>query len=177
MRKIESSRSFTCSPVVSYPPICGLSVYRYVGGMRRIIPPFAVPIFSCALLILSGGHLEARSIKLTVAAAKSCVKSGGVVEKVGMAQHEACVRLFPDRGKRCTGPTDCGGECRFADDTRPLPRPGSVSRRQLYLLLHQWDKMPPVGSKVVGKCQWSSDRFGCRATVVGGRLQGAMCLD
>ncbi len=145
--------------------------------MLRIIPVFAVPVFFCALLIPSGGRLEARSTKLTVAAAKVCVKSGGVVGKVGMAQHDACVRLFPDRGKRCAGPKDCGGECRFADDTRPLPRLGSVSRRQLDLLLHPWDKMPPVGSKVVGKCQWSSDRFGCRATVVNGRLQGSMCLD
>ncbi|MDR6114154.1 MULTISPECIES: hypothetical protein [unclassified Sphingomonas] len=144
--------------------------------MKRVAQTLGV--IACSITLLgSGSILEAKSTRLTQAEAKACSKGGGIVKRVGLAQNEACIRLFPDRGKQCTGPADCTGECRFSDDTRPLPPPNTVSRRQMEALLHQWDKMPPIGSKVVGKCQWSSEAFGCRATVVGGRLQERMCRD
>jgi hypothetical protein len=36
---------------------------------------------------------------------------------------------------------------------------------------------PPVGSQVVGHCQWSSDDFGCRSLVENGRLGETECVD
>jgi hypothetical protein len=111
--------------------------------------------------------------KLSPTAVKACLATGGSVIKVGMAQAEACVRLFADRGKKCTGPSDCEGECRYWDDTRPiLPVKGS-GRSRLSQPLH----MPATGTKAVGQCQWTSDPFGCRATVAGGRVQSSFCVD
>lgn len=90
-----------------------------------------------------------------------------------MAQAEACVRLFADRGKECRNDRDCQGECRFVDDSRGPPPENSVSEPA-------WmdpANVPPIGSAVVGHCQWSSDPFGCRSLVVNGRLQDMSCTD
>jgi S1-C subfamily serine protease len=99
-----------------------------------------------------------------------CAASGGAIKKVGMAQAEVCIHLFPDRDKVCTDSKDCRGECRYVDDTRPL-NPAKAGDEIQSL------NDTPVGTKVEGKCQWSDDEFGCRATVEGGKLQAWSCVD
>lgn len=147
--------------------------------MRRWLRLLASPI-ACLLLfpIAADGRREATIGKLSLAVRRSCQKSGGSIKRVGMAQAEACVRLYPDRGKQCTGPSDCKGECRFLDDTRPIPvtKPRG-SRRQSSQSNWNPPQVPPIGSKAAGQCQWSADRFGCRATVVDGRIKDDFCLD
>jgi hypothetical protein len=104
---------------------------------------------------------------LTKPARAECLRSGGTVEKVGMAQAEACIHLFADREKICTDNDDCLGECRFHDDTRPVaPNDTPQSLNE-----------PPLLSQVKGKCQWSDSDFGCRSTIERGWLQDWICVD
>lgn len=112
--------------------------------------------------------------KLSADKASECVSSGGSIEQRGMALAETCVRLFADRGKECGSGSDCEGECRFDDDTRGPPPPDGATSEAAWM--HP-SKTPPLGTAVVGHCQWSSDPFGCRSTVVNGKLQESLCVD
>lgn len=145
--------------------------------MRRKYPPISVLIGGPVLLTVGCGDVETPLRSLTVAEAKSCVESGGIVEQVSMSERTACVRLFADRGKWCTKRSDCTGECRFADDNRPLHLPGRLDGPHTKQPREQWDILPPVGAKVIGRCQWSSNPSGCRAVVSNGRLEMMECWD
>ena len=101
--------------------------------------------------------------------AANCAASGGKIEKVGMAQTQACIHLFPDRGKQCQGKSECEGECRYVDDTRPIEAK-NVNEEEA-----RWATRP--GTEVVGACQWSDDQFGCRSTVQDGKIKEAICVD
>src|SRR6185312_10445461 len=84
----------------------------------------------------------------------SCVEAGGEIEEVGLAGIKMCIHLFADRGKQCRNDSDCEGECRYVDDSRPPEEKNidtEVSRMKT-----------PLGTPVVGHCQWSNNQSGCR---------------
>jgi hypothetical protein len=131
--------------------------------------------FGLALLVGGCHQVETGADRLAPAARSECLASGGTISKVGMAQAEACVRLFADRGKKCRNVGDCEGECRYDDDTRGPPPPENSGVSEPAWMYPT--TTPPIGSVVVGHCQWRSDPFGCRSLVVNGKLQETICVD
>jgi hypothetical protein len=83
---------------------------------------------------------------------KACTARGGKIEPVCMMGELACVVRYRDAGKRCTDKSECAGEC-----------------------LYEGDDSPQVNA--VGRCQRTSDPCGCKAPVVHGRVQPALCAD
>ena len=88
-------------------------------------------------------------------AASDCIARGGRMEPQGRMQTLQCVVAYTDGGQRCTDGDQCQGDCRV-EESAGLPRAGAAA---------------------VGRCQASSSRFGCYATVKDGRAQAAICVD
>lgn len=169
-----SCRMSVRSPIPSAdrPP----SPDRCEGAPSQYSPPmqrFARGLVVLGLALVAAGCHGAeigadRPAPTTLAA---CRDAGGMIRRVGMAQVNACVRLYSDRGRECSSHSE--GECRFEDDLRgpPPESPGSEPAWMHPVTI------PPVGSQVVGHCQWSSDQFGCRSLVEGGLLGAVECVD
>jgi hypothetical protein len=87
--------------------------------------------------------------------AAACEAQGGKMLPQGRMQTERCVIRYADAGRRCTDGDDCLGDCRIDDVTAT----------------------PDAGANAVGRCQASSSRFGCYATVEGGRAEATICVD
>ena len=83
----------------------------------------------------------------------ACAEAGGSISREGMLGWEHCVQTYPDAGQTCTGDADCLGTCRYEGDASQ------------------------PGARVSGTCQVRDVPFGCYATVEGGRLQHALCVD
>lgn len=91
----------------------------------------------------------------TTETAASCEARGGKLMPVGRLQSTQCVVSYADAGKRCTDGDDCQGAC-IADETASPPQ---------------------AGAAVTGRCQASSNRFGCSTSVESGRAEPTLCID
>jgi hypothetical protein len=128
----------------------------------------AVAIFLIAALLQCGGcnqssaslaHSEANASEMA-----KCSAMGGSLRRVGDLQLNACVHAYADGGKVCTDKSECEGECRIVDDTRPHD-------------LQNWVESLSSSEPKAGRCQWTDDKFGCRSTVVRGQVQPTLCVD
>jgi len=88
------------------------------------------------------------------AEASACATRGGAMKQVGRMQSWQCVISYADAGKRCTDGAQCQGDCRVEGNT------GAAA-----------------GTATAGVCQATSDRFGCHATVVDGKVGPTLCID
>ena len=91
--------------------------------------------------------------KMTVSSS-ACTARGGEMRQVGRMQSWQCVISYADAGKRCTDGAQCQGDCRVEGNT------GAAA-----------------GTATAGVCQATSDRFGCHATVVDGKVGPTLCID
>jgi hypothetical protein len=84
---------------------------------------------------------------------KACAARGGKIQRVCMMGAFECVVRHRDGGKRCSDGRECSsGKCVY-EGRHPAPK------------------------NATGGCQRDSDPCGCRAFVVGGRVQPALCVD
>lgn len=83
---------------------------------------------------------------------KACAARGGKMEPVCMLGSLECVIRYRDAGKRCTDKKDCAGDCVY-EGPHPIP------------------------ANPVGKCERTSDPCGCKAKMIRGKVQPAMCVD
>ena len=83
-----------------------------------------------------------------------CVRQGGMVQLVGMAQNVMCVVPYPDAGKPCRNSSDCEGACL-------AKRPVQVQ----------------VGERTTGECERNNNPFGCRDVLENGISTGSVCRD
>jgi hypothetical protein len=88
----------------------------------------------------------------SAAEVSQCRARGGTIQRVCMMGTLTCVVRYRDAGKRCTDGADCTGDCLYEGEDPPPENP-------------------------VGSCQRTSDPCGCRAVIVGGRAQPALCVD
>lgn len=88
------------------------------------------------------------------AEASACATRGGTMKQVGRMQSWQCVISYADAGKRCTDGAQCQGDCRVEGNTGVA-----------------------AGTATAGVCQATSDRFGCHATVVDGKVGPTLCID
>ena len=86
--------------------------------------------------------------------ASACAARGGEMKQVGRLQSWQCVIRYADAGKRCTDGDQCQGDCRIEGNTGIA-----------------------AGAVTAGVCQATSDRFGCHATVQGGKAGPTLCID
>jgi len=84
--------------------------------------------------------------------AKACAARGGTIQPVCMLGKLECVVRYRDAGNPCTDGAQCLGEC-----------------------LYEGEDPPPA--KPVGRCQRTSDPCGCKAPIVSGRVEPALCVD
>jgi hypothetical protein len=90
--------------------------------------------------------------KPSAAEVQACTARGGTIEPVCMMGELACVVRYRDAGKRCSDKADCLGECLYEGDDSPQ-------------------------ANAVGRCQRTSDPCGCKAPILRGRVQPALCAD
>jgi hypothetical protein len=83
---------------------------------------------------------------------QECKARGGKIEPVCMAGALVCVLRHRDGGKRCTDQSQCTGGC-FYEGPQPAP------------------------AGATGVCQRTSDPCGCKARVIGGKVQPTICTD
>jgi hypothetical protein len=88
----------------------------------------------------------------SAAEVQQCRARGGTIQRVCMMGTLTCVVRYRDAGKRCTDGADCTGDC-----------------------LYEGEDPPP--ENLVGSCQRTSDPCGCKAVIVGGEVQPALCVD
>ena len=83
---------------------------------------------------------------------RACAARGGKIEPVCMLGKLTCVIRYRDADKPCSDKAQCTGECLYAGDDAPR-------------------------KNAVGRCQRTSDPCGCKAPIVKGAVQPAMCVD
>jgi hypothetical protein len=88
-------------------------------------------------------------VEATAAQRKACAARGGEMDYVCMMHVLKCVVSYRDAGKRCTGKSDCLGDCLWNGKSETHP---------------------------VGRCQETSDPCGCKAPIVNGRIRH-VCVD
>ena len=146
---------------------CGRSMLAYHPVM---IERQAVAIFLIAALLHCGGcnqsTASSRHSDENASELAQCSATGGSLRRVGSAQVNACVHYYADRGKPCNDKRECEGECRAIDDTR-----GRADD------LLSWVTPRSPSGQNAGRCQWTDEKVGCRATVVRGQVQPGLCID
>jgi hypothetical protein len=88
--------------------------------------------------------------------AQRCASSGGALETRGRRGNLMCVHRFSDAGTACASDKDCKGRCLAALTNGGLPKVGEASP---------------------GRCQADDKLFGCYATLEGGKVKSALCVD
>jgi hypothetical protein len=88
-------------------------------------------------------------VEATAAQKKACAARGGEMDYVCMMHVLKCVVSYRDAGKRCTGKSDCHGECLWNGKSETHP---------------------------VGTCQETSDPCGCKSSIVNGHIRH-VCVD
>ncbi len=86
--------------------------------------------------------------------ASACRTRGGTLRPVGRMQSMQCVIPYADASKACTDGDHCQGDCRVEAGQNLAP-----------------------GARASGRCQATSDRFGCITTVEDGRADVTLCID
>ncbi len=84
-----------------------------------------------------------------------CEEAGGTVRPAGMMGADHCIQSLADAGQPCQDASDCLGRC-VAPMGPDAPAPGAA---------------------VTGTCEETDEVFGCTATVEGGVMQPAICID
>jgi len=99
-------------------------------------------------------RIELAAPQATAEERASCEAVGGTILPSGKLQWENCVQTFADAGKACAGEADCIGECRYEAEGEHVP-----------------------DTEVIGTCQTTDARFGCRTVVEGGKIAHTLCVD
>ena len=110
-----------------------------------------IPLALLALALALAAPSLPQQQAMTEAEKAECTAKGGLVERGGKAQIEACRTRFADAGKACTDNGQCQGGC-----NANLIKPG--------------DPHP------VGQCNTYSGRFGCQSYLAKGVVQ-EICID
>lgn len=84
---------------------------------------------------------------------ESCEAENGTWQRVGLAGRLSCILPTTDAGKACTDGSQCQVTC----------------------MLKERNIAP--GTAVTGQCHDSTQRFGCRAYVSGGKAGHVLCID
>ena len=129
--------------------------------MKRILIAAAVLMAACQPMPAEGGRTdlaEATPARQSVAGsedAAACAAAGGKMLLQGRMQTLRCVISYADAGRRCTDGDDCAGDCRIEEVAGA----------------------PAAGAQAVGRCQATSNRFGCYTTVEAGKAEATICVD
>jgi hypothetical protein len=91
---------------------------------------------------------------------KDCAARGEFLDRGGMFASATCVRRFADAGKVCRSKSDCLGSC--------IIELGTAENRE---------REYQVGQMAEGRCARQSALAGCLATVDGGKVTQAECVD
>ena len=83
---------------------------------------------------------------------EQCKAEGGFIRGVGMFGIPACVKPYPDAGKRCSDSSECQGMCKAPDSA-------------------------VVGSSSTGSCQAENNEVGCYSEIETGTVIARMCID
>lgn len=86
--------------------------------------------------------------------ASACRARGGTLRAVGRMQSMQCVVSYADANTVCTDGDQCQGDCRVEAGQNLAP-----------------------GTPASGRCQPTTDRFGCITTIEDGRADVTLCID
>jgi len=120
--------------------------------MRILIAALALLAAACTPM---PGTATSAAGPVSSLSATDCAARGGTMKAVGRLQSMQCVIPHADAGKTCTDGDQCAGDCRIED----------VAQR------------PAAGASVTGRCQATSEPFGCFTRVEDGRAAATLCVD
>lgn len=81
----------------------------------------------------------------------ACKAKGGTISTAGLAARPHCVLPTRDAGKPCTSSSQCEVAC--------------IATK------------PAIAGTPIGRCQETTEPFGCRALVEDGKVQPVICVD
>ncbi len=93
--------------------------------------------------------MEQNDNRMRAVDVKACVAEGGIVSPVCMSGVSACVVPYADAGSGCNDSSECIGRC--------------LKRNS--------------GSEAGGACEADNNPCGCETEVIGGEIQGTLCID
>jgi hypothetical protein len=95
-----------------------------------------------------------RGRELSPAARAKCLAEGGFVQRAGLLGYEGCYRRFKDGGKSCSDGAQClAGRCDYKG------------------------KGDEAASGLRGQCASNNIPFGCRQSLINGRITESICVD